>query len=419
MVIRLIDTTSLRFAAFEGEYIPEYAILSHTWVQEEEVTFLEMKELVDDSSHPARGRSGFRKIKGACRKARSYNLAYAWVDTCCIDKKDPTELGEAINSMFRWYQQATLCLVYLEDLIDGVCTIGNLGACRWFTRGWCLQELIAPKEMRFYNRYWKCVGWKKRLCYEISQITDIGSAVLNHELSLDLIPVVQKMSWAAKRHTTRVEDRAYCLLGIFGIHMPLLYGEGVEAFTRLQEEIIKRLDDLSIFAPASEILVTQRSSDNMVQDCDLLATSPEAFENFGAVTFSGRLLDGTVYPFTRTNHGLHFPPQPVQAIVSWDYPLYRLPLRYQFGEPGEHENCLYLFLQKVAPSRFVPVRISQGLAKRGESAMREEELFVITKFKPAVKSLITTSNKRLLRFKIAGDAQVGIEPVNDEKNRSR
>lgn len=419
MVIRLLDTTSLRFSAFEGEDIPEYVILSHTWVQGEEVTFLEMKELVDDSSHPAWGRSGFRKIEGACREARSYDLAYAWVDTCCIDKKDPTELGEAINSMFKWYQQAALCLVYLEDLIDDHSVLGKLGDCRWFTRGWCLQELIAPKTIWFYDRYWKCVAGKKRLCQEISQITDIGPAVLNHELSLDLIPVAQKMSWAAKRRTTRVEDRAYCLLGIFDIHMPLLYGEGVEAFTRLQEEIIKRLDDLSIFAPTSAFLVAQPNTNNMIQPCDLLATSPEAFRNFGRVTFSDRLLDGTVYPFTMTNHGLHFTPQPVQAIMSWDYPLYRLPLRCQFGEPGEHENCLYLFLQKVAPSRFVPVRISNGLAKGGDSAMREEGLYVITKVTPSAKSLITTSAKRFLRLEIPGDVQVGVEPVNEEKNRSR
>jgi hypothetical protein len=152
--------------------------------------------------------------------------------------------------MFQWYQRADICLVYLSDLSPNSDIDDCMPRCRWFTRGWCLQELIAPKDVRFYNSSRQHIGDKSttRLKGLISHITKIDQAVLSDAGLLPTLSVAQKMSWASHRVTTRLEDIAYCLLGIFEINMPMLYGEGEKAFLRLQEEIIKRSNDLSIFA---------------------------------------------------------------------------------------------------------------------------------------------------------------------------
>ena len=130
----------------------------------------------------------------------------------------------------------------------------NMSQSRWFTRGWTLQELIAPAQVQFYDKSWNSIGMKDNLSQELSLITGIGQEVLlaskgrNLEELLDQVPTARKMSWAANRETTRIEDTAYCLLGIFGVNVPLLYGEGERAFIRLQEEIVKNSNDLSLLA---------------------------------------------------------------------------------------------------------------------------------------------------------------------------
>lgn len=247
--MRLLNTDSLELREFAENEIPPYAILSHTW-EREEVSFQDMQ---NDS---ANSKAGYQKMAGSCKEALSRDLFYIWIDTCCIDKSSSAELTEAINSMYRWYQEARVCLVYLSDvpyediLSEGSCFSNS----RWFTRGWTLQELIAPSVVVFYSNDWRELGMKAlrdRTTHEVmrklSTITGVDSDVLAgknpHSTS-----IAKRMSWASSRVTTRKEDMAYCLMGLFGVNMPLLYGEGDRAFLRLQEEIMKASDDHSLFA---------------------------------------------------------------------------------------------------------------------------------------------------------------------------
>jgi len=248
--MRLINTNSGCFEEFIGSSVPEYAILSHTW-EDEEVSF----EAMRTSTLACQSMKGHQKIAMACRLASQAGISYAWVDTCCIDKSSSAELTEAINSMYRWYQRATVCYAFLSDLepaVPGqdlsVATMATLRNCRWFTRGWTLQELIAPRHVVFYDRDWQMRGSKIELAGILSELTNIEVRILQHAKPLSTISTAQKMSWAAERETTRIEDTAYCLLGIFDVNMPLLYGEEEGAFRRLQEEIIKSATDYSIFA---------------------------------------------------------------------------------------------------------------------------------------------------------------------------
>ena len=230
---------------FIGRNIPPYGTLSHTW-EGSEISYDEMRV------GTARSKEAFHKIEMACKLASGDGLAYVWVDTCCIDKSSSAELTEAINSMFVWYKRAAVCYVYLSDLESSADVSTALKDCRWFRRGWTLQELIAPQKVNFYDQNWQFKGCKDSLLEEISGITGIGSTVLEHLAPLSSIAVATRLSWAAYRETTREEDAAYCLLGIFDVNMPLLYGEGTKAFRRLQEEIIKAECDLSIFAWTAE-----------------------------------------------------------------------------------------------------------------------------------------------------------------------
>ncbi|KIW91878.1 uncharacterized protein Z519_07848 [Cladophialophora bantiana CBS 173.52] len=236
--MRLINVRTIQLEEVQSSRAPKYAILSHRW-EKEEVTFQDM------SSPKTFGKKGFSKIQSACWLARNKGLAYLWVDTCCIDKTSSAELTEAINSMYRWYQDAEVCFAYLTDIEIHQHDIKN---SVWFTRGWTLQELIAPKHVSFYDRNWVFLGTKDNLAEDLSNITGIDRDVLIGQRRHSSCSIAQRMSWASKRQTERIEDRAYSLLGIFDVSMPMLYGEGERSFTRLQEEIIRHSDDQSIFA---------------------------------------------------------------------------------------------------------------------------------------------------------------------------
>lgn len=222
--------------------IPKYAILSHTWGDDDdEVTFRDMIEGLGQD------KAGYRKILFCGQQAIRDNLEYFWADTCCIDKSNYTELSEAITSMFRWYRNASKCYVYLEDVsTNGHDQINQsfwepaFRRCRWFTRGWALQELIAPPSVEFFSREGKFLGSKKSLEIQIHEITGIRpEALLGHDLST--FSLRERLSWAGNRETKREEDKAYSLLGIFDVSMPPLYGEGIQnAFRRLKDEIHKR-----------------------------------------------------------------------------------------------------------------------------------------------------------------------------------
>ncbi|PMD60563.1 HET-domain-containing protein [Hyaloscypha bicolor E] len=270
------STTRLEPKPFYEPDIPPYAILSHTW-GDDEVDFQEFKE-----DKPAKLREGWYKIKNICEKALCDGLQYAWVDTCCIDKSSSAELSESINSMFFWYRQAAKCYVFLSDFKHGSTPEDQFPRCRWFTRGWTLQELLAPRIVIFYDRVWEEIGSKIQLCHVISGITSIPKEAILNDTPLAYYSISQKMSWAASRVTTRIEDTAYCLLGIFDVYIPLLYGERHRAFFRLQEEISKNTLDMTLLAwePTPE--------DFEDGFCSFIARSPASFKSSGNIRRFGR-----------------------------------------------------------------------------------------------------------------------------------
>lgn len=240
---------------FIGDDIPKHAILSHTWGPDtDEVSF---KDMIDGT---AKNKFGYNKIQFCGSQAASDGLKYFWVDTCCIDKSNNTELSEAINSMFRWFRNSTKCYVYLSIFSRG--QNGHVWKeafrkSRWFTRGWTLQELLAPTTVEFFSV--GQLGDKKSLEGEIHEITGIPVAALRGS-PLSNFSVMERMSWIEKRGTARKEDKACSLLGIFDIYMPLIYGEGRDnAFKRLREEIDKFSKGHSFHVvPESKSLVSER-----------------------------------------------------------------------------------------------------------------------------------------------------------------
>lgn len=223
--------------------IPAYVILSHTWgTNNQEVTFKDMNEGSEKS------KAGYHKIQFCGEQAARDGYRYFWVDTCCIDKSNNAELSEALNSMYRWYQHAAKCYVYLADvsiqdpnLVNGASISRNeaFRKSRWFTRGWTLQELIAPKSIQFFSLEGQFLGDRKLLERQIHEITGIAIMALQGT-TLSEFSVKERFSWAKARETTKQEDKVYSLLGIFGIFLPLIYGEGQDhAFRRLEEEIAK------------------------------------------------------------------------------------------------------------------------------------------------------------------------------------
>jgi hypothetical protein len=266
--MRLIDTSTLQLIEV-SDPTPRYAILSHRWDRlENEVSFKEFsKGLKTDTS-------GHQKITNFCNLARERGFGWAWIDTCCIDKRSSAELSEALNSMYSWYQRAEVCYAFLADV-----ALCDWRVSDWWNRGWTLQELIAPSKVVFFDRDWKEISNKKSMAAGIEIITGIPAAVLKGEEPLRDWTVAQKMSWAAHRKTARVEDRAYSLLGLFQINMPMLYGEGNKAFRRLQVEILQKYPDESIFA-------WQHTNSSLGS---VLAESPDDFKDCRSMTPSREL----------------------------------------------------------------------------------------------------------------------------------
>jgi hypothetical protein len=290
--MRLLHTKKIELQEFGGKEVPQYAILSHTW-GEGEVT------LQDIETNKAMELPGYKKVSEACSVATADGFEYIWIDTCCIDKTSSAELSEALNSMYRWYQEAEECYAYLADVPpNSVNRVTNVTGpefrnSRWFTRGWTLQELIAPLSVIFLDKDWKEIGTKSNLQRDIFEITKIpGSFLLGDDLRH--ASVAQRMSWASKRETTRTEDLAYCLMGLFGIYMPMLYGEGERAFIRLQEEIMRVSDDHSLFAWKS-------TEDHG----GILANSPAAFADSGNIIPVSRRAYATSSPPTLSSRGIH------------------------------------------------------------------------------------------------------------------
>ncbi|UPL02655.1 hypothetical protein LCI18_013589 [Fusarium solani-melongenae] len=296
--MRLINAHTLLLHEFYGENTPPYAILSHTW-GDQEVTFQDWKDL-----GTAAAKSGFTKVRCACQQALTRGLEWMWIDTNCIDKISSAELTEAINSMFAYYQQSEVCFAYLSDVpsakgVDKEVLLRQIRNSRWFTRGWTLQELIAPQHLTFYAADWTRIGRKDESLAElITEVTGIDWVFLKGLKQVNRACIAKRMSWLAKRKTTRVEDMAYCVLGIFDINMPLLYGEGRKAFTRLQEEIIKKTNDHTIFCWTWTLSVPSDWA-------SLLAPSPINFEGAGEFSsVDNNSQSDELSIFSMTNAGL-------------------------------------------------------------------------------------------------------------------
>ena len=288
--MRLLHTSTLKFREFFGDDIPKYAILSHTW-GEEEVSF---QKLQQDEPEELDKLRGYRKIKDCCKLADSDGFPYVWIDTCCIDQTSSADHSEAINSMYRWYEGARICYAYLVDVdssgLRKSSLAGRIGRSRWFTRGWTLQELLAPNHVVFYDKPWVEIGTRSTLSDQISKTTGIKHDHMFRPLRAS---VAAKMSWASGRTTTRIEDIAYSLMGLFEVNMPLLYGEGRKAFTRLQHEIVKISDDESIFAWLDKDAV----------ESGAFARSPSAFAQSGDLV-SVKFPHLERPPYTVTHRGL-------------------------------------------------------------------------------------------------------------------
>ncbi|KAI8660251.1 HET domain-containing protein [Fusarium keratoplasticum] len=283
--MRLLHTTRITVVEFIGAP-PPYAILSHRW-EDEEVT---LRDLVNGRSQQMKG---YEKLRKSCTLASDHGFEYIWIDTCCIDKSSSAELSEAINSMFKWYQDAVICYAFLSDVSTSTRApatsrqdLYEITTSQWFTRGWTLQELIAPRAVHFYSQQWDYLGSRNAAAEAIQLATGISTGAL---LGQDLlgISIYQRMRWASTRTTTRPEDMAYCLLGIFDVNIPLLYGEGKKkAFQRLQEEILRKSTDLSLFLWT---IPREEDQDPDLEFRGLLAEDPSWFSTSGFYGFDESL----------------------------------------------------------------------------------------------------------------------------------
>ncbi|KAK2605818.1 hypothetical protein QQS21_003772 [Conoideocrella luteorostrata] len=246
--MRLVNTTTCLPYQFDGtSFTPPYATLSHCCGADE--------VLLDDlgGSEGAAKKLGFAKVLGACFVARHLGMQWLRIDTECIDRSSPVEIAKAANSTFQWYRNCEVCIVHLSDLQYQRDEVGGiedqLRRCRWMQRSWTLQELMAPHIVQFYDTKWTLIGTNWSLLATLSTITRIDTPVLNDAECLSNFSVTRKMSWAASRSASQVEDVAYSLLRIFGDKMHIIYGEDRRAFVRLQKEILKDMDDdLSLLA---------------------------------------------------------------------------------------------------------------------------------------------------------------------------
>lgn len=344
--MHLIQTRSLEIEAFPFQPPSHYAILSHTWSDPEFTyrdyqRYLRPPRLAGDI--PIAKRNALQKVESACRQAREDGFDLLWVDSYCIDKSNHSELSEAINSMYQWYERADVCYAYLQDMREDDDLESGLSKSRWVMRGWTLQELIAPPKVRFYDATWNYRGNKHDDAAVVSQATGVPQALLLGLREPKHYPVACRLSWAAHRYTTKPEDQAYCLLGLLDVNMSLIYGEGGKAFRRLQAKIIRRFNDTTLFAWEPDSL-SSGSADFM----SVLAPSPYGFRNCGDLEPFRNISDEMAV----TSKGLY---------IKGDTPLWRVESR------GGGESCYVMamgtrggnyttrggiYLRKIGPSLF-------------------------------------------------------------------
>ncbi|KAK4498320.1 hypothetical protein PRZ48_010978 [Zasmidium cellare] len=318
--MRLLNVHSLQLEKYDDiEETPEYAILSHRW-SKNEMRFGHFqgadwdtlrKSAIDGGKEDE---IGIAKILSACAVTKSFALDYLWIDTCCIDGSSSTEVTQAINSMFRWYQRASVCLAYLFDvstdtselghMIDRrlyarkktqILRIGPFEDSQWFRRGWTLQELLAPPELVFYDHAWRRIGVKTDMTKQIQAATRIDPKYLTGDF--EDASIATKLSWVSDRTTTLPDDMAYCMVGILGVSMDTRYGEEERAFMRLQELLIEKVADDSIFAWTDPTLSPS-------QGLGLLAPSPACFRNSSKIHSRGPNYNRKTQPPQITSLGL-------------------------------------------------------------------------------------------------------------------
>ncbi|KAI4210636.1 MAG: hypothetical protein LQ351_006515 [Letrouitia transgressa] len=346
--LRSLKKRDLFATRFNPRSEPSYAILSHRWcegVQHQDITSnkisrsshhhgkihavqkrprkrareVTLQDLQRQSlGHLRRNaalRASLAKIQGCCARALAAGQRYVWIDSCCIDRTNLFEVSESIRSMFRWYRDAACCFAYLWD-VDGN---GDAGPplrrkksegqeeySEWFSRGWTLQELLAPQNLLFFDRRWNELGNRRTLAAEVQSATGIPVKYVTdfanhaHEAS-----VAMKMSWMARRRTTKAEDTAYCLFGIMGVSMDVRYGDGRKEFLRFQDKIMREpgLQDESIFAWRS---IYPLGYPEGSKHSGLLAAWPDAFEHSGSVRLRPEKYRSRG-PYGLTKDGLRLP----------------------------------------------------------------------------------------------------------------
>jgi hypothetical protein len=337
--MRLLDTTTFKLCSAGQEHFKTqgYAILSHRWVGAE-ITFQQITRFssqlqrAGDWQMPS---PQLDKIRGACSIARQLGFRWMWIDNCCINKESATEESESINSMFKWYRDAQVCITYLSDVNisspqqnieqpgNGITSDPRLFnrfdgtmPSEWFSRGWTLQELLAPRDMRFYDANWNYMGTKSSLARAIEAITRIDASYLTDVRDFRKACIAAKMSWMAGRTTTREEDIAYGMLGLFNITMTPQYGEGQRAFMRLQHKLLATFTDESLFAwqmpdPNAGEKFGIAPTANTVWSSDewgMLAPTPNWFSNCGKMTIdAGPPISRPADVFQPVREGVQFP----------------------------------------------------------------------------------------------------------------
>lgn len=316
-IMRMLSSTNsrVRFRTFNSPkaVVGDYAVLSHVWNGIEQ-SYPGIARLERAGAAVNDPRLCF-EVRECLRLAQVYHCPWIWMDAPCIDKRSSAEISESIRSMFKWYSQSSVCFAYLADVPSNSGPIDAPDSAfrrsKYFLRGWTLQELIAPRRVVFLAKDWTVLGEKRELAGLLEEITGIDADVLTFRHSLSDISVARRLSWASRRETGRPEDMAYCLMGLFDIHMPVLYGEGGAAFERLQEAILQKICDHTLLA--WEFPDTPHPSDSSSPSPWPFAPSPAAFERAsGLVSVNMQQFVAAIAPLCEASDRHH----PVSSIVA-------------------------------------------------------------------------------------------------------
>ncbi|KAG8829132.1 hypothetical protein FRC17_007081 [Serendipita sp. 399] len=363
-----------------------YSILSHRWGDGEVVfhhfqtlhqqvvgmpnppgfkdKLLMLRNYVPSASEAA-SESSLVKLAHFLKVSAEKQCKFAWMDTICINKESSTELDESIRSMFAWYRDSHICIVYLSETNSR----SDLKQDPWFGRGWTLQELLAPRRFAFYSKNWKQItrsdcekhsgeqarrkGIEERLWADIASITQIKVEDI-HNFKPGMYDIRKRMAWAARRQTMRIEDMAYCLLGIFNVNLSIAYGEKDGAFYRLQLEILQNCPDLSLFDWEG-----QASGHN-----SMFASSPACFRSNRAVHIITWPHLDTDTAWTYTNLGVRIQ-EVLYKLNQGD--VERLSLHpdavaFAFpGDPQDHDDPPMLILgEGDRPGQYVRLGLIEG-----------------------------------------------------------